>query len=47
MTFNGSDWFVDMQRSLDAVAWAIRVSINPNIKYSPCHLAFNHDMLFC
>lgn len=47
MTFNGYDWFVDMQRSLDAVAWAIRVSINPNIKYSPCHLAFNHDMLFC
>jgi hypothetical protein len=35
-----------MQRSLDAVAWAVRTTINPNIKYSPCHLAFNQDMLF-
>jgi hypothetical protein len=46
MTFAGSDWFQDMQRALDAVAWAIRTSINPNIKHSPCHLAFNHDMIF-
>jgi len=46
MSFKGSDWFVDMQRFLDAVAWAVCVSVNPNIKYSPCHLAFNQDMLF-
>ncbi|MFN9983502.1 MAG: hypothetical protein ACK53Y_26485, partial [bacterium] len=46
MTFSGSDWFQDMQRALDAVAWAVRTTINPNIKHSPCHLAFNQDMIF-
>ena len=46
MTFRGADWYQDMQRALDAVAWAIRTTINPNIKHSPCHLAFNQDMIF-
>jgi hypothetical protein len=46
MTFSGNDWFHDMQCTLDAVAWAIRTSINPNIKHSLCHLAFNQDMIF-
>jgi hypothetical protein len=46
MTFSGSDWFQDMQRALDSVAWAIRTTVNPNIKYSPCHLAFSQDMIF-
>jgi hypothetical protein len=46
MTFSGSVWFQDLQRSLDALAWAIRATVNPAIKYSPCHLAFNHDMIF-
>jgi len=46
MTFYGSDWFADMQRALDAVAWAVRTAVNPNIKHSPCHLAFNHNMIF-
>jgi hypothetical protein len=46
MTFSGSDWFTDMQRTLDAVAWAVRTTVNPTIKHSPCHLAFNQDMIF-
>jgi hypothetical protein len=46
MTFSGTDWFAGMQRALDAVAWAIRTTINPMIKHSPCHLAFNQDMIF-
>jgi hypothetical protein len=46
MTFTGTDWFQDMQRALDAVAWAVRTTINPCIKHSPCHLAFNQDMIF-
>jgi hypothetical protein len=46
MTFRGADWFQDMQISLDAVAWAVRTTINPNIKYSPCRLAFNQDLIF-
>jgi hypothetical protein len=46
MTFSGSDWFTDMQRTLDAVAWAVRTTINPAIKHSPCHLAFNQDMIY-
>jgi hypothetical protein len=45
MTFSGNDWFQDLQRTLNAVAWAIRATINSVIKYSPCHLAFNHDMI--
>jgi hypothetical protein len=27
-------------------AWAIRTTINPNIKHSPSHLAFLQDMIF-
>jgi hypothetical protein len=46
MQFSGIDWFQDLQRTLDAVAWAVRATINPIIKYSPCHLAFNQDMIF-
>jgi transposase InsO family protein len=47
MTFSGSNWTADMQQALDAVAWAIHTTINPTIKHSPCHLAFNQDMIFC
>jgi hypothetical protein len=47
MSFSGQDWFQDLQRTLDAVAWAIRTTINLVIKYAPCHLAFNQDMIFC
>jgi len=46
MTFSGEDWFEDMQRTLDAVAWAVPTTINPLSKHSPCHLAFNQDMIF-
>jgi len=46
MTFSGTEWFQDMQHALDAVAWAVRTTINPSIKHSPCHLAFHHDMIF-
>ncbi len=46
LTFSGVDWFEDMQRALDAVVWAVRTIINPNIKHLPCHLAFHHDMIF-
>jgi hypothetical protein len=46
MTFSGSDWFTDMQHTLDAVAWAVCTTINPTIKHSPYHLAFNEDMIF-
>jgi len=46
MTFSGSDWFSDMQRALDSVAWAVRTTVNPTIKHSPCHLAFSQDMIF-
>jgi hypothetical protein len=38
---------LEAQQTLDAVAWAIRTTINPDLKYSPCHLAFSQDMLFC
>jgi hypothetical protein len=47
MTFSDSDWFTDLQHTLDAVAWAVRTTVNPTIKHSPCHLAFSQDMIFC
>lgn len=47
MIFSASDWFLDMQRAFDAIAWATCTSINPNIKYLPCHFSFNQDMIFC
>jgi hypothetical protein len=40
MTFSGEDWFVELQCTLDAVAWAVQTNINPNIKHSPSHLLF-------
>lgn len=46
MTFSGTDWFAAMQCALDAVACAVRTTINPIIKHLPCHLAFNQDMIF-
>jgi transposase InsO family protein len=46
ITFTGTDWMLEAQRTLDAVAWAIRTTISPELKYSPCHLAFSQDMLF-
>jgi len=46
MTFSGSDWFANMQRALDAVAWAICTTVNPNIRHSPYHLAFSHDIIY-
>jgi hypothetical protein len=46
MTYKRAERFQDMQRALDAVAWAVRTTINHNIKHSPCHLAFNQDMIF-
>jgi hypothetical protein len=46
ITFAGNDWILEAQRTLDAVAWAIRTTVNPDLKYSPCHLAFQQDMLF-
>ena len=46
MTFSGSDWFTNMQHTLDAVAWAVCTTVNPTIKHSPCHLAFSQDMIF-
>jgi hypothetical protein len=47
MTFSGEEWSIKLQRALDAVAWAVWTTINPNIKYSPSHFsAFLHDMIF-
>jgi hypothetical protein len=46
MTFRRAGWFQDMQQALDTVAWAVRTTINPNIKHSPCHLAFYQGMIF-
>jgi transposase InsO family protein len=47
ITFEGEDWMLEAQRKLDAVAWANRTTINPDLKYSPCHVAFSQGMLFC
>ncbi len=46
ITFAGDDWLIEAQRRLDAVAWAIRTTVNPDLRYSPCHLAFSQAMLF-
>jgi hypothetical protein len=46
MSFSNKDWLFELQRALDAVAWAVRTAINLVIKYSPSHLPFNQDMIF-
>jgi hypothetical protein len=47
MIFTGTNWLKDVQHAPDAVAWAVHTTINPNIKHSSCHLAFNKEMIFC
>jgi transposase InsO family protein len=47
MKFSGNHCFKDIQGALDAAVWAVRTSVNPTIKYLPCHLACNQDMIVC
>ena len=43
--FTGHDWFRDVQRMLQAIAWAIRSTINTAVQYTPGQLAFHRDMI--
>ena len=43
--FTGHDWFLEVQRMLHAIAWAIRSTVNTAICYTPGQLAFHRDMI--
>ena len=45
-TFEGEDWFTDVDQELQAIAWAIRSTINSSIDHTPGQLVFGTDMLF-
>ena len=45
MEFDGSDWKVELNRSLQSVAWAIRSTVSTAMNYSPGQLVFGRDMI--
>jgi len=45
MHFTGEDWFHELNRTLQTVAWAIRSTVSTSIGHSPGQLIFNRDMI--
>ena len=45
ITFDGSDWQSELNKCLQAVAWAIRATVSTMSSYSPGQLVFNRDMI--
>ena len=43
--FEGDDWFTELNRNLQSVAWAVRSTVSTATNHSPGNLAFNHDMI--
>ena len=43
--FIGEYWIEDQKRAFQAVAWAIRSTINSITNYTPGQLAFGQDMI--
>ena len=45
MTLAGTDWFYELNRTLQSVAWAVRTTVSTTTGYSPGQLAFSRDMI--
>ena len=45
MEFDGANWFYELDRVLQIVAWAIRSTVSTTINYSPGQLVFSKDMI--
>jgi hypothetical protein len=45
MHFTGEDWFQELTRTLQQVAWAVRSTVSTSVGYSPGQLIFNRDMI--
>ena len=45
MAFEGDDWWVELDYTLEAMSWAFRTTIPSTITYSPHTLVFNYDMI--
>ena len=45
MEFDGSDWKVELNRSLQSVAWAIRSTVSTALNHTPGQLVFGRDMI--
>ena len=43
--FTGDDWFLEVQRMLQAIAWAIRSTVNTAVQLTPGQMAFHRDMI--
>ena len=41
----GHNWFREIQRMLQAIAWAIRDTVNTAVKYTPGQMIFQRDMI--
>ena len=39
------NWFREIQRMLQAIAWAIRATVNTAMKYTPGQMIFQRDMI--
>ena len=47
ITFEGSDFYDELDRITQAIAWSIRTTVPSNIQYSPAQLVFGINMIFC
>ena len=45
MTFEGEEWFKEMNRTLQSEAWAARSTVSKTTDYSPGHLVFSKDLI--
>ena len=43
--FTGHDWFLEVQRMMQAIAWVIRSTVNTAVQYTPGQMAFHRDMI--
>ena len=43
--FTGHDWFFEVQRMLQSIAWAIRSTVNTAIQHTPGQMMFHRDMI--
>ena len=41
----GHDWFSKVQRMLQAIAWAMRSTVNTAVQYTPGQMVFQRDMI--
>ena len=45
MVFSGEDWFHELDKALQSVAWALRSTVSSMSGFTPGQLVFNKDII--